>query len=217
MRRLSFALLLSLALHLCVFAFFILGVPDKPISLAQRTPVSVHIRTVMSQREVAPTSASVSPNHEEPVVQAHQDKALPQKIPLKKIPSKPSALPPTYAVENNVSAPLDDTSPSQTTVAEVSPPKTETPSYVALHKDEIAQALQRAKSYPELARKRSIEGVVEVSFTIKPTGEVESVEATSSSQLLSNAAIESVHKAKSYFPLPLENVTIKVPMIYHLK
>ncbi|KFL34649.1 MULTISPECIES: energy transducer TonB [unclassified Sulfurospirillum] len=213
MRRLSFALLLSLILHLGLLLFFMMFTPQKPKILAQSAPVSLRISTVIAQSE--------APKHE-----VHQQEAIPpeqpepaplKKLPKKEKPSKPVSLPmANTALENNVSAPIADASPLLTPTPQ-SESHSETPSYLDLHKDEIAQALQRAKSYPELARRRSIEGVVEVSFIIKPTGEVEEVEAISKSQLLSKAAIESVHKAKGYFPLPLENVTIKVPIVYRLK
>jgi periplasmic protein TonB len=214
MRRLSFALLLSLGLHLALLLILMTLTLENPKTLSHSTPISLRISTVIAQSE-APKQEERQ--QEEPLPPKQYEPAPLKKLPQKEKPSKPISLPSASTViDNNASSPVADASPLLSTTPQISAP-VETPSYLDLHKDEIAQALQRAKSYPELARKRSIEGVVEVSFTIKPTGEVESVEATSKSQLLSNAAIESVHRAKSYFPLPLENVTIKVPIVYHLK
>jgi len=213
MRRLSFALLLSLGLHLGLLLFLTIFTLEKPKTLSQNTPISLRISTVIAQNE-APKQ-ELSPQEETPFEQ-HEP------APLKKLLQKEKPIKPvshhiaSTVLENNASSPVAEALPLPTTTPQISAPA-ETPTYLELHKNEIAQALQRAKSYPELARKRSIEGVVEVSFTIKPTGEVEGVEAISQSQLLSSAAIESVHKAKGYFPLPLENVTIKVPIVYHLK
>lgn len=214
MRRLSFALLLSLGLHLALLLVLMTFASQTPKTFAQSTPVSLRISTVIAQSE-AP-KYEVSPK-EETQLEQHEP------APLKKLPQKEKSIKPvshpiaSTVLENNASSPVADASPLPPTTPQISESFSETPTYLDLHKNEIAQALQRAKSYPELARRRSIEGVVELSFTIKPTGEVEEVEATSKSQLLSSAAIESVFKAKAYFPLPLENVTIKVPIIYRLK
>jgi len=213
MRRLSFALLLSLGLHLGLLLFLTIFTFEKPKTLSQNTPVSLRISTVIAQSE-APKQ-ELSP----------QEETLPphEPAPLKKLPQKEKPIKPvshhmvSTVLDNNTSLPIADASPLPPTTPQISESSSETPTYLDLHKNEIAQALQRAKSYPELARRRSIEGVVELSFTIKPSGDVEEVEAISKSQLLSKAAIESVHKAKGYFPLPLENVTIKVPIVYRLK
>lgn len=212
MRRLSFALLFSLGLHLGLLLFLTIFTFEKPKTLSQNTPVSLRISTVIAQSEApkherSPQEETLAPHEPAPF------KKLPQKAKPSKSVSLSSA---STVLENNASSPIADASPLLPETPQISAP-IETPTYLDLHKNEIAQALQRAKSYPELARRRSIEGVVELSFTIKPSGDVEEVEATSKSQLLSKAAIESVHKAKGYFPLPLENVTIKVPIIYHLK
>ena len=213
MKRTTLALLLSLALHLSLLAFLYKGIPENQQSLIQSTPISLQISTVVTHIE-EPKS---EPAAQEQTVPREPEPS--KNLPKKEKPKKPISRPlPQTSVENNASVPFVDASPSPTTASEtVHATTSETPSYLAQHKDEIIQALQRAKAYPELARKRSIEGVVEVSFTIKPTGEVEEVEATSSSKILSASAIESVHKAKVYFPHPLENVTIKIPINYILK
>ena len=221
MKRTTLALLLSLALHLSLLAFLYDQTLEKQTSFVQTAPLSLHISTVVTHNEV-PKSA-VQP--EQPTAQEQTLPPLPHEptpskpIPQKKRASKPVSLFSAQTLaENNTSIPVSEALTSSTIASEInSVPAPEVPSYLALHKNEIIEALQRAKTYPELARKRSIQGVVEVSFTIKPTGEVEGVEATSSSKILSSSAIESVHKAKGYFPHPLENVTIKIPINYVLK
>lgn len=217
MRRTSFALALSLGVHLLVGALLITFNAEQKSLVSPSSPVSLRISTVVKPNEAEqpkvieaePLLTVMPPTHQSPLPKT------PQKIKA----SKPAPLPLNTAVaENNTSSEMSHEPTLATASLEPpAPPKAEVPSYVALHKDAIAQALQRAKTYPELARKRSIEGVVEVSFTIKPTGEVDAVEATSKSPMLSSAAIECVHKAKHNFPLPLEDVTIKVPIVYVLK
>ena len=221
MRRTTLALLLSLVLHLSLLAFLYDRSLEKHVSLEQTTPLSLHISTVITHNEM-PKSEAIpeQPIAHEQTVPPLPNKPAPSKpISKKESASKPASLPLSQAlVESNTSIPSVNTAPSSTIASETnSVPAPEAPSYLTLHKEEIIEALQRAKTYPELARKRSIQGVVEVRFTIKPTGEVEGVEAISSSKILSTSAIESVHKAKGYFPHPLENVTIKIPINYVLK
>lgn len=217
MRRTTFALLLSLMLHLSMLVFLYDGMAEKEKPSTPKRPVSLRINTVVAKIEepehhFSPTSDEVP--LKEPLPQIARELAPLKKNPKKEKLSKPSSV--QVFADNNASLP-DEVTLLQTNPLEMSVSQAEKPSYLELHKDEIVEALQRAKSYPELARKRSIEGVVEVSFTIKPTGEVEDVDAISKSKLLSTAAIESVHKAKAHFPHPLENVTIKIPIIYIMK
>lgn len=217
MRRTVFALSLSFALHLILFLFlYDWNVKDEYAS-TQSKPISLRISTVVAQKEEPKNN--LIPSEEvmtsEPAFHVPREVALLKKVPKKETASKPTFVHTT--LENNVSSPQLDAPAPHASIVKVSTIQTDTLSYLDAHKNEIIQALQKAKEYPERARKRSIEGVVEVSFTLKPTGEVEGVNAVSKSTILSAAAIECVHKAKAHFPLPFENITIKIPIIYVLK
>ena len=80
----------------------------------------------------------------------------------------------------------------------------------------IVSSLERAKTYPRMARERGIQGVVRVRFKLRPTGDVETVEIVKSSgyDVLDTASIRTVYRAA---PMPYVNGWVEVPMAYVLK
>jgi TonB family protein len=80
----------------------------------------------------------------------------------------------------------------------------------------VQAALERAKSYPRMARERGIQGVVRLKFRLRPSGEVESVEVVQSSghEILDAASVRTVYRAG---PLPYIQGWVEVPMSYVLK
>ena len=77
----------------------------------------------------------------------------------------------------------------------------------------IRAALERAKTYPRLAREQGIEGVVYVRFKVLPSGDVGRVEITKSSgsDILDSATIQTVYRSA---PLPRVSGWIDVPISY---
>ena len=229
MKRISFALLLSLVLHICVIVIFCTWMAEKPTPKTER--ISLHMSTVTLQsveRPIQPiaTTAIEPPLKQESVVPQESKPKL-QKVPSKKRDTTPVQAPtsqPSLATikndlsESNTSLVSNDAPSLQphTTIPALEPMPTK-PTYLELHGAAIQQAIEKEKAYPELARKRLITGIVEMSFTLTPRGDIEEIQASSDSKILSASAVETVHKAKIRFPLPLENVTIKVPIAYVLK
>jgi protein TonB len=80
----------------------------------------------------------------------------------------------------------------------------------------IVSSIERVKSYPRMARERGIQGVVQVRFKLRPTGDVEAVEIVKSSgyDILDDASIRTVYRAA---PLPYVNGWVAVPIAYVLK
>jgi protein TonB len=80
----------------------------------------------------------------------------------------------------------------------------------------ISAALDRAKTYPRLARERGIQGVVHVRFKLKPSGDVERAEIARSSgyDILDNASLKAVYRAA---PMPYVSGWVEVPIVYTLK
>jgi protein TonB len=80
----------------------------------------------------------------------------------------------------------------------------------------IVSSIERAKSYPRLARERGIEGVVRLRFRLKPQGEVERVEIIKSSgyDILDGASVRTLYRAG---PMPYVRGWVEVPMAYVLK
>lgn len=81
---------------------------------------------------------------------------------------------------------------------------------------QIREAIERAKTYPELARKRRQEGTVLLEFSINSGGLPENIRIARSSgfSLLDAAAKETVIRAA---PLPVVQGSIEVPITFILK
>lgn len=80
----------------------------------------------------------------------------------------------------------------------------------------IGNAIEKAKSYPMLARKRGIEGTVFVSFRINESGRPDEIEIKKSSghSILDSATVKVVKKAAPY---PHTNNRVEVPVAYRLR
>jgi protein TonB len=80
----------------------------------------------------------------------------------------------------------------------------------------LHSALEKAKTYPRLARERGIEGSVLVRFKVLPSGDVETVNIVRSSgvEILDEASVRTVYRAA---PMPYVSGWVEVPMNYVLK
>lgn len=80
----------------------------------------------------------------------------------------------------------------------------------------IGNAIEKAKSYPMLARKRGIEGTVYVSFRINESGKPGEIEIKKSSghSILDSATVKVVQKAAPY---PHVKSRVEVPVAYRLR
>lgn len=172
MKRTSLALVLSLVLHMSVIAAVYLWMYEKPTSQSERKVI--HMRALTLPKE-APKTVQPVPNEiamQTPPQVPSETKPSP-KPPKKKDTtpskvSKPLSPPvPVVSEENNVSAALEhhEPTPSPVHTPIASAPSSSTPMYLELHGDEIRQAIEKEKEYPMLARRRSITGIVEMSFT----------------------------------------------------
>jgi len=84
----------------------------------------------------------------------------------------------------------------------------------------LAEAIERAKQYPRMARERGIEGVVWLRVKLAPSGAVEKIEIaeSSGSEILDKAAIETVYRATATTAAPyVSDDWVKFPMRYVLK
>ncbi len=80
----------------------------------------------------------------------------------------------------------------------------------------IRRSIERAKTYPRLAREMGIQGVVYVRFRLKPSGDVERVEIVKSSgcDILDSATVRTVYRAA---PMPYVEGWLEVPISYVLE
>jgi protein TonB len=81
----------------------------------------------------------------------------------------------------------------------------------------IAQLLKENLYYPRRARKRGIEGEVKVSFVIHKDAQLSDIKVlSSSSDILSRAAIKTLENLSGKFPKPSQELTLTVPIGYYL-
>ena len=79
----------------------------------------------------------------------------------------------------------------------------------------IRAQIERAKVYPEAARRRAREGTVDLRFRIAPDGSVERVEIVQSSghDLLDESAMQTIRRAGPY---PVLAGWVRIPLAYQL-
>ncbi len=80
----------------------------------------------------------------------------------------------------------------------------------------IRNSIERAKTYPVLARRRGIEGTVNISFRIGTKGEPNNIKVLKGSgyNILDNAAFNIIKKAA---PFPYIDTPVEIPVVYRLK
>jgi TonB family protein len=80
----------------------------------------------------------------------------------------------------------------------------------------IQSAIEKAKTYPRMARERGVEGVVLVRFWVLPNGDIEKVDVvkSSGSDILDTASVRTVYRAA---PMPYVNGWVDVPINYVIK
>ena len=89
--------------------------------------------------------------------------------------------------------------------------------YIDKNLQKISQLLSENLYYPRRARKRGIEGVVNVDFTLDTDAVVSDIDVTSSSDdILSRAAIKTLENLSGEFPRPKETLRLSVPIHYSL-
>ncbi|UFH59023.1 energy transducer TonB [Sulfurovum mangrovi] len=71
----------------------------------------------------------------------------------------------------------------------------------------VRDRINRNKSYPRVAKRRGMQGSVEVNFTILPNGHVSAI-AVSGSRVFHTSAKKAVEKA---FPVSVKNIPMKLP------
>jgi len=89
--------------------------------------------------------------------------------------------------------------------------------YINNNLDKISSLLKENLYYPRRARKRGITGEVVVSFKINIQGSVREVKTiSSSSEILSRAALKTIKDLSGKFPKPSEDLTLQLPISYSL-
>ena len=89
--------------------------------------------------------------------------------------------------------------------------------YIDKNLQKISELLSENLYYPRRARKRGIEGVVNVDFTLDTDAVVSDIDVVSSSDdILSRAAIKTLEDLSGEFPRPKEILRLSVPIHYSI-
>lgn len=106
----------------------------------------------------------------------------------------------------------------QTDVITAKAPQQKADEYIASHISEIVTLLKDNLQYPRRARRKKIEGVVKVRFTLTKSAQVINIQVLESKyEILSNAAIKTIEELKGKMPQPKEDLILTIPINYDLK
>ncbi|MEJ2413847.1 MAG: TonB family protein [Sulfurimonas sp.] len=124
----------------------------------------------------------------------------------------------TKAVVQNTVQKEDADTHCETEVLVQKSPEELTDKYLSLHVSEIVALLKENFYYPRRAREQAIEGVVTVKFTLSTDAKVSNIEVVESKhEILSDAAIETIHSLEGKLPKPDEELTLTIPINYNLR
>ncbi len=84
--------------------------------------------------------------------------------------------------------------------------------YLAL----VMQQIEQHKRYPKAARRRGIEGMVQVSFIIQSDGSVQNIQLQRGTNVLQKAVRKAISKA-SPFPAPPSSLSLPVPCRFNMQ
>ncbi len=84
---------------------------------------------------------------------------------------------------------------------------------------QIRAMIKNAVSYPSIARKMKIEGVVMVFFILNPDGTVKTakVKTTSGSDMLDEKAVQTILGLSGRYPAPNKSLELSLPIAFSLK
>ena len=186
--------------------------PPAPVptrtELAPATPIEL-------QREVAPQPTPVAPVPEArpetspaPPVQARPEPQAPRQVE----PQPPARVEPQVAAKPEAPAPLVR-----------QPPPALDAGALKAYGEILAQAIDKRKSYPRLARMRNWQGTTQLKLRIGPDGKLQDILVGSSSgfELLDAAAIKMVQESLPLPDLPEalrgRELTMTVPIVFKLQ
>lgn len=86
-----------------------------------------------------------------------------------------------------------------------------------LYLKELTKRIEESKFYPKAARRRHIEGVVSVSFTLLEGGRIEGLQVKGGHKLLRKSTEDAVQKAKESFPPPPKGLLLPLPVQFSVE
>lgn len=80
--------------------------------------------------------------------------------------------------------------------------------------NDLIKKINDNKSYPNMARRRGIEGIVDVKFKVLSDGNVEGMNVVSGNNIFAKSALEAISKS---FPVSVEETLFKFPKEFRVK
>ena len=89
--------------------------------------------------------------------------------------------------------------------------------YASINIDKLRKRIANALYYPRKARRRHIEGIVKVQFTLTTKGNITNIHIVDTpNNTLSKAALKTLQNIKNFSPKPSKNIIINLPISYKL-
>lgn len=222
----------SFGVHAIVFAAAAMLMNTHPIS-----PLKSDEKITISLAEFVATSGDIHRIETVPLPTEHQQSLTQPQKPMSPVSTTPQKTPSlTPSVSPEASAPLAHISTPTSTPPTLngqndsphltsSPPEHELPRNTVSDNQiggaalgHIRAMIENAITYPSIARKLRLEGVVLVTFTLKSDGTVEAahVKSTSGSNVLDDKAIQTILSLSGDYPMLGKTVELSIPIAFNL-
>lgn len=208
------AISISLILHLVIFTSWSdARINQAKLDQPKADPLFVQLNLNQTRPKVVQQQAPiVKKESETPTKPKPKPKPKPKQIVEKKIPTK------TKPVEKKT-VPAETTpqvveEPEHVVVSQPSPPKAEPKANILeQYMAELLASIEKKKRYPALARRKNIEGRVQVHFMLTCDGQISDLDINGSHSLLRKAANKAIKAAHPFPEIPAE-LSCPLPITY---
>ncbi len=200
----------AVAVSLLLHTYVLMVWSDRPLIAAKQTelpPNSLFVQVEFPQPQAEAVMPVEEPPPEEP---APPPEPPPKPEPKPKPEKKPVPKPKPKPVEAPVKPKASTEPPPRPAPM---PPPSASRQLVDIRNEYLSRLLakiEKNKFYPTVARKRNLQGMIQVRFRLGCGGEVEAVEIDGKHSLLRKAAMKAIEAAK---PLPKIPDEIECPML----
>jgi len=230
MKRYILALIISLILNLSVFAAMIILLVEEGIQQSKESKIislsTIHIQKVITKKKEY--IAQKKPKKIlEKEVQKKQSAQKKVKTVVKKTTKKVNKIEKKVykeveqkSIQNSIALPVKELIIKKESIKKEHIVKEFKESaqakYIRINFYEIQQAIHKEMYYPKLAKRRNIEGTVNVTFILNENGEILNLTTSLAHDVLVKSAKRIVLSAAKNFPRPNHAILIQVPIIYRL-
>jgi len=218
---------LSVVIHVTLLAGIYVAYKTISQSLSQKEhpcqccSTTIYLSAIQTEKKVVPAQPKqIVKSKPKPKVKVTKQK---KKMKREKIAPQKVQQPKRVMQDNNITKPINLT---KNTIQQkgcdkkvIAPPvkKQDSKDYLSLHVRHIVTLLKENLYYPRRARKRGIEGVVQVRFTLNKDATISNVKVLQSDfDILANAALKTIKELDGVLPKPDEVLTLTIPIEYSL-